>query len=208
MYLVLSICEVQCISFTAEGVILCRWETTMWMRLDSSTHLMDSRNPALFNCCVMFPQFRNASTQHWLSYLSSPSSPYYRGVRRVENSWWKQPPLVLQTRPYTVSIYTATVDPPEFKYRCWVWILFFIWKAWIIERERRWGGIHSGDGMSRHKFPTYISSLLNGVVVHFVHKSTSWVWEKFVPKMTCLPLFSWPQSTWCFQVLNKKTGRE
>lgn len=65
-----------------------------------------------------------------------------------------------QTRPYTVSIYTATVEQSEFKYRCWVWILFFIWNAWIIERERRWGGIHSGDGWSRHRFPPYVSGLL------------------------------------------------
>lgn len=188
MYSVLSICEVQCIGFTAKGVILCRWETAMRMRLDSSRHLMDSRNPTqtLFNCSVMFPQFRNASTQHRINYLSFLSSPYYCCILRVKNSWWKWPPLVRQTRPYTVSIYTATVDPPEFKYRCWVWILFFIWKAWIIERERRWGGIHSGDGTSRHRFPTYISSLLNGVVVHFVHESAAWVWEKFAPEMACL----------------------
>lgn len=71
------------------------------------------------------------------------------------------------------------MDQSEFKYRCWVWILFFIWNAWIIERERRWGGIHSGDGWGKHRFPTYFSGLLNWVLVHFVHVSTAWVGEKF-----------------------------
>lgn len=72
-----------------------------------------------------------------------------------EELWRKQLPLDCQTRLYTVPIYTATVDQPEFKYRCWVWIFFFIWNAWIIERERRWGGIHSGDAWSRQRVPTY-----------------------------------------------------
>lgn len=144
----------------------------------------------LYNCSMIFPQSRNASTQHSLSCPSSPSNPYKCCVLRVkipdENSLlW-----CARTDPIpTVSIYTATMDQSEFKYRCWVWILFFIWNAWIIERERRWGGIHSGDGWSRHRFPTYISSLLNGVVVHFVHASTAWVWEKFDPKMACFRLF-------------------
>lgn len=95
------------------------------------------------------------------------------------NSWWRQSLLVFKTKPYTVSIYTATMDQSEFKYRCWVWILFFIWNAWIIERERRWGGIHSGDGWSRLSFRTYISSLLNGIVERFQHVKAAWVRGKF-----------------------------
>lgn len=80
---------------------------------------------------------------------------FINAVHFKSTLWRKQLPLDCQTRLYTVSIYTATMDQPEFKYRCWVWIFFFIWNAWIIERERRWGGIHSGDGWSRHRFPTY-----------------------------------------------------
>lgn len=131
-------------------------------------------------------QLGKTSTQCWLGSFSASAKSSYPHKRSV--LWVKYSKEIgvlwsCQTRPYTVSIYTATVEQLEFKYRCWVWILFFIWNAWIIERERRWGGIHSRDGWSGHRFPPCVSGLLNGgAAVHFVHVSPVWVLEGFRPK--------------------------